>query len=87
MHQEPDPPPALPSTGSREFVHELNNRLTVVLAQAEVALSSEDPDDMKRALQVIAQAASCMADSVRSFAKSPAVARSFARDSQRIEGP
>ncbi|HUR27568.1 MAG TPA: hypothetical protein VM509_05230, partial [Planctomycetota bacterium] len=61
MEQEPDPSPALPSAAPRDFVHELNNLLTVVLSNAESALLREDPAEMREALQVIADTAASMA--------------------------
>lgn len=86
MQQESNLSPALPAAGPREFAHRLNNLLTVVLAHAEAALSSEDPEEMKRALQIIVQSSTSMADVVRNFAKSPGRADSSARSMQGIEG-
>ena len=73
MENNYDPPAALPSTASRDsspardFVHLLNNQLTVVLAHAETSLGSDDPQELRRALQAILTASNTMADAVRAF--------------------
>jgi hypothetical protein len=81
MPQEPDLPPVLPSPGPREFAHKLNNLLTVVLAQAESSLASGDPEDMRRALEVIVATSGTMADAVRAYAKTAP-----GRHGQSVEG-
>lgn len=70
MDQQPDPSPALPAAAPRDFVHKLNNLLTVVLSSAESALISEDPAEMREALQAIADAAATMATETRAFGRS-----------------
>ena len=96
MQGDSDPPaalpaPALPSSEPRAFAHRLNNLLTVVLANAESALSGGDPAEMKRALEIIVPATHSMADLVRGFARSPASLVTTmsvdhpARGAQRVE--
>lgn len=70
MQQAPEPAPALPAPSTRELVHTLNNQLTVVLAHAECAKDSDDPEELRRALRAIVQAATAMADSVRAISRS-----------------
>lgn len=85
MQQEPDPPPALPSAGSREFVHKLNNLLTVVMSHAESSLEREDPAEMRKALRIIMQASTSMADALRVFARSNHNAGRSSQVSRRTE--
>jgi two-component sensor histidine kinase len=91
MQQQPDPSPALPAAIPRDlprdFVHKINNQLTVVLAHAETSLSSKDPEEMKRALVAIVEATNSMASTVRAFAQMSALSNSVARSMQRSEGP
>jgi len=70
MQKAPDPASALPAPSTRELVHTLNNQLTVVLAHAECAKDSQDPEAMRRALLSIMQAATAMAESVRTLSRS-----------------
>lgn len=60
---------ARPAPSARELVHTLNNQLTVVLAHAECAKDSEEPEVLRRALNSILQAATAMADSVREISR------------------
>ena len=75
MPQDHEPPPALPSSPVQGLTHELNDQLSIVLANAEAALSSEDPEEMKRALRIVVESSTAMAATVRTFARSsPAAA-------------
>ena len=64
-----EPASALPTPSTRELVHTLNNQLSVVLAHAECAKDSEEPEVLRRALDSILQAATAMADSVREISR------------------
>ena len=86
MQNEPDPPPALPFSGSREFVHRLNNLLTVVLAHAESSLASDDPEEMRRALRVIVEASVSMAKATRVYARPHDTPSSASRTPRSPEG-
>ncbi len=74
MQEKADPLPALPAIGHRDLVHRLNNLLTVILAHSESALSSDDPADLRSALEVIAKATTNMAAVVHDFAKANSAA-------------
>ena len=86
MQQRLDPAPPPCDAGARDFVHKLNNLLTVVLGDAENSLSSDDPAEMKRALESIATAADSMAEVLRGFAKACSAPNASLHVRQRIEG-
>ena len=85
MQYDSDPAPALPSVGPRDFVHKLNNLLTVVLGQAESSLESGDPEEMRQALRIILQTSTAIADATRAFAKSNAALGSASRNPRRVD--
>ena len=64
------PLPALPAQSvQREFAHQLNNLLAVILANSENSLASEDPAELKRALVLVVQTSATMASLVRAYAQ------------------
>ena len=69
MQHDSNPPPALPSGSPREFVHRVNNLLTVIIAQAEISLEHGDAEEMRHGLQAILAASTAMAEATRAFAQ------------------
>ena len=69
MHTRSEPTQPLTAPEPREFAHQLNNLLTVILANAESSLESGDSAEMRRALGVIATTSISMAELARRFAR------------------